>query len=100
MGAVAPRSSRIERYERSTPVTKASRRDILRPLELVGIAAVIAIFVGAIVLLATREWNLAFIFLGIAFIGALLVLAMLMLAVKPDEFDTGHSENPPRGHDS
>jgi undecaprenyl pyrophosphate phosphatase UppP len=62
-----------------------SRRDRLRPFEYVVISAVIAVFIGLVVLLSTRELTLALVFVGIAFIVSLVVIAMLALAVKPDE---------------
>ena len=59
------------------------RRDRTRPVELVGLAAAFAVFVGAMVLLATRLWLLAIEFAGATFIVALVVMAMLLLAVGP-----------------
>ena len=55
-------------------------RERLKPVELVGFAAVLGVFTGVVTLLATREANLAVILAGIAFIVGLLVLAMLALA--------------------
>ncbi len=66
-------------------MTKPTRRERLRPLELLGIAGVLALFTGLVVLMATREPVLALVFLGIAFIVALVVLAMLALAVTPSD---------------
>jgi hypothetical protein len=63
---------------------KPPLRDRLRPLELLGISGVLGIFAGLVVLMATREIILALIFLGVAFIVSLVVLAMLALAVAPD----------------
>lgn len=60
-----------------------SRKDRTRPLELVGLSGILAIFTGLVVLMSTRELILAVIFLGIAFIVSLVVLAMLALAVRP-----------------
>lgn len=60
-----------------------SRKDRTRPLELIGLSAILAIFTGLVVLMSTRELILAVIFLGIAFIVSLVVLAMLALAVRP-----------------
>lgn len=59
-------------------------RDRTRPAELLIISGVLAIFVGLVVLMSTREIVLSLIFLVIAFIVALVVLAMLALAVQPD----------------
>jgi uncharacterized membrane protein len=67
----------------STPPTPPSRRDRTRPVELLLISAVLAIFIGLVVLMSTRQVVLALIFLGVAFIVALVVLAMLALAVRP-----------------
>ena len=63
---------------------KPPLRERLRPLELLGISGVLGVFAGLVVLMATREIVLAAIFLGIAFIVSLVVLAMLALAVAPD----------------
>lgn len=63
---------------------KPSRRDILRPAEYVGGAAIAAIFVGVITLFATRDWTITLIGTGAVFIIVLMVLALLTMAVKPD----------------
>lgn len=60
-----------------------SRRDRTRPVELLAISGGLAIFAGLVVLMSTREVILALIFLGIAFIVSLVVLAMLSLAAAP-----------------
>jgi hypothetical protein len=70
-------------------MTGPSLRDRLKPLELVGMAGVLALFTGVIAIGGTREWQLALIFAGIAFIAALLVLAMLALAAGAPEEGTG-----------
>jgi cyanate permease len=70
----------------------ASRRQRLRPVELVVMAALLAAFVGVVVLITTRDLSLASIFAGVAFIGALLVLAMLALVETSDPADP--SEGP------
>lgn len=64
-------------------MSKPSLRDRLRPLELLVISAVLGIFAGLVVLMATREIVLALVFLGIAFIVSLVVLAMLALTMAP-----------------
>jgi len=61
-----------------------SRRDRLRPAELVGFSAVLALFVGLVTLLATREWVLSSIAFGVVFIISLVVLAMFSLSFKPN----------------
>lgn len=70
-----------------------SRRDRLRPLELVGFAGVLAVFAGLVVLLVLRtpegiaDFGRAGIVTGIVFIVSLLVLALLGLGGKPSEED-------------
>jgi hypothetical protein len=83
-----------------------SRRDRLRPLELVGLSFVLALFAGLVVLMSTRNIEIAGIALGIAFIGSLVGLAMLTLATKPNRTELGDLEEQnrhddpdrPRGH--
>jgi uncharacterized membrane protein HdeD (DUF308 family) len=66
-------------------VAAPSRRDRTRPVELLGLSGIFAVFVGLVVLMSTREAVLALIFAGIAFIVSLVGLAMLSLAVRPDK---------------
>ncbi len=66
-----------------------SRRDRLRPVEFIVISAIAAVFVGLVVLLSTRGVVLALVFAGIAFIVCLVIIAMLMLGVKPGEGQDG-----------
>lgn len=79
-------------------------RDRTRPAELLIISGVLAIFVGLVVLMSTREILLSLIFLVIAFIVALVVLAMLALAVQPDFAEKSdldeqdREQGGPRGH--
>lgn len=69
-------------------MTRPSWRDRLKPLELVGMAAVLGGFAGGITLIGSRSLDIALILAGIAFISALLVLAMLALAAgAPPEGD-------------
>ncbi|RKR76033.1 hypothetical protein [Frondihabitans australicus] len=65
--------------------TNPTRHERLRPLELLIMAAVFGLFTGLIVLMATRQPILSAIFCGVAFIVALVVLAMLSLAAKPSD---------------
>jgi uncharacterized membrane protein YkgB len=64
---------------------KPSRSEILKPLELVGLAGVMALFLGLVVLMSTREPLLALIGFGITFIVVLVVIAMLVLNMKPND---------------
>ena len=64
---------------------RPSRRDRLRPFEYVVISAVVAVFIGFVVVFSTREVTLALVFTGITFIVSLVTIAMLALAVKPGD---------------
>lgn len=63
---------------------KPSRREVLRPAEYVGGAAISAIFTGVVVLIVTRDLTLSLIVTGGVFIVVLVVLALMAMAVKPD----------------
>jgi amino acid permease len=74
------------------------RRDRTRPLELLGISAAAALFVGLLVFVSTRLLDRALIFAGVAFILTLVVLAMLLLATAPKDqggADDDESKAPP-----
>jgi uncharacterized membrane protein HdeD (DUF308 family) len=82
-------------------VESPSRKDRTRPAELLVFAGVLAIFVGLVVLLATRAPILALVALGIVFIVSLVVLAMLTLTVRPPknaDRDESDAEGPDDGH--
>jgi hypothetical protein len=66
-------------------VNQPSRRDRLKPVELLVLSAVMSLFVGLVVLLSTREPILAAIFFGVAFIVSLVILAMFSLSIKPND---------------
>lgn len=70
------------------------RRARTRPLELLGLSGGLAIFLGLIVLMSTRDLILALIFLGVGFIVALVAFAMIALAITPPEPDAD-GEHPP-----
>lgn len=59
-----------------------------------------AVFTGLIALMSTRDVILSLIFLGVAFVVVLVVLAMLVLAVRPDgeELTDLDEQNHPEGH--
>lgn len=78
---------------------KPSRRDVLRPIEYVGGAAIAAIFTGLVVLITARDLMLALIIAGIAFIVVLVTLALLSMAIKPNAEETAEidGEDPPAG---
>lgn len=70
-----------------------TRRDRLRPLELVGFAGVLAIFAGLVVLFVLRttdgvaDFATAGVVTGIAFIVTLLMVALVGLGGAPSEED-------------
>lgn len=68
------------------PVTP-SRRDRLKPLELLVFSAGLAVFAGLVVLLATREIVLAAVAAGIGFIVVVMVVALVGLGGKPSAED-------------
>lgn len=65
-------------------MTEPPARITLRPGELVGLAAVVAVFIGLVTLMVTRDLLFALIAFGASFVLDLVVLAMLMLAVTPN----------------
>lgn len=83
----------------STPQpAKPSRRDILKPVELLVLAAVAGLFTGLIVLMVTRDISFALIGFGIAFIVTLVFIAMFALAVKPDDLEKKDIHDQDSGH--
>lgn len=66
-------------------MTDPTRKDRLRPVELLVLSGIVAIFVGVVVFASTRQLALGGIFLGIAFILSLITLAMLALSTTPDD---------------
>lgn len=83
-----------------------SRRDRFLPVELLAISGGLGVFVGLIVLIATREFVLAAVGLGVAFIVSLVLMALFALAFKPTaaevedihEQDEAEGGDRPRGH--
>jgi hypothetical protein len=46
-------------------------------------AAFFGIFVGGMVFMGTRQWDLTLIFTGVAFVASLVILATLLIAAGP-----------------
>jgi hypothetical protein len=67
-----------------TDPIKPSRRDRFRPVELLVMSAIVAVFVGLVVAASVRNIGLGGIFAGIGFIVTLVVLATLAITTKPD----------------
>ncbi len=77
------RTRRDKKDPAVTPTLEPSRRDRFLPAELLGISAALGVFVGLIVVIATRDFILAGVALGIAFILSLVLMALFALAFKP-----------------
>jgi len=73
-----------------------TRRDKTRPAELIGLSAAVGIAIGVIFLFATKNLLVAAEFAGVAFIIALVVFAMLLLAISPRR--GSDDDERPRGH--
>lgn len=67
-----------------TASPRPTGRDRFLPMELLALAGGLAVFVGVIVLMATRDFIFAGIALGITFIVANVLLALFALAFKPN----------------
>ncbi len=65
--------------------TPPTRRDRFRPVELLVLSAIVAVFVGLVVAGSTRDIGLGGIFAGVGFIVSLVVLATLAITTRPDE---------------
>jgi hypothetical protein len=83
----------------SDPVpTPPSRRDRFRPVELLVIAAIIAVFIGVVVAGSIRDIRIGAIFAGVGFIVALVVLATLAITTKPDVEERRDIDDQDHGH--
>jgi hypothetical protein len=78
--------------------TPPSRRDRFRPVELLVIAAIVAVFIGLVVAGSTRDIRLGGIFAGVGFIVSLVVLATLAITTKPDLEERRDIDDQDRGH--
>ncbi|RLQ84321.1 hypothetical protein [Mycetocola zhadangensis] len=77
---------------------KPSRREILKPVELLIFAAVAGLFTGLVTLMVTRDITFALIAFGIAFIVTLVFIAMFALTVKPDDLERKDIHDQDAGH--
>lgn len=69
------------------PQINPSRKDKLRPAELLGFSGVLAIFATLIVLMTTKDIQFALIVLALVFIVVLVVVALVGLGMKPNPED-------------
>ena len=79
-------------------MTTPSRKDRTRPAELLALSGGLALFAALIVLMSTRDFVIAIIVLGVTFIVALIALAMLALATRPDDEEKLDLDEQNRGH--
>ena len=71
-------------------MTAPTLRERLKPAELVGLAAVVGVVIGVVVVVVTRGgWEFAAVFAIVAFILSLLGLAMLALVSTSGPQDRG-----------
>jgi membrane protein implicated in regulation of membrane protease activity len=71
------------RTPRNPADRKPSRGEVLRPVELVGGSALLALFAGVFMLIGSRSWMVAVIGFGVVFIVALVVIALFVQSIKP-----------------
>jgi hypothetical protein len=55
----------------------------MRPFEVIGLAVIVGVFTGVVVILSTRNLTLAAIWLGVAFIAMLVISATVVLMIQP-----------------
>ena len=81
-------------------MTNPSRKDRARPVELLVLSGIVAIFTGVVVFASTRQLLLGVVFLGVAFILSLITLAMLALSTTPDDAEQSDLDDQDRnrGH--
>lgn len=60
-------------------------RDRMKPVELIIVSALLAIFTGLVVLMSSRDVILSSISAGVVFIVCLVAMAMFVLAIKPNK---------------
>jgi membrane protein implicated in regulation of membrane protease activity len=73
------------RKSRPAASRQPSRGEVLRPAELVGGSALLALFAGVIMLIGARSWMVAVIGFGVVFIVALVVIALFVQSIKPSD---------------
>jgi predicted lysophospholipase L1 biosynthesis ABC-type transport system permease subunit len=66
-------------------MSQPTRRDRYRPVEFIGLAFAIALVGALVVLMSSRDLKFALIVLGISFVAVLVLIAMFVLAMKPNK---------------
>lgn len=80
-------------------MSEPTRRDKLRPMEYVMLSGLLALFAGLVVLMVTRDFLWMFMAAGVAFVIITITIAMLMLAVAPNQTPEGQKSSPDTGND-
>lgn len=80
-------------------MNEPTRKERLRPIEYVMLSGFMALFAGLIVLMVTRDGILAFLAAGVIFVLVIIGIAMLMLAVSPNNAPDGEQRTPETGND-
>lgn len=80
-------------------MNEPTRKERLRPIEYVMLSGFMALFAGLIVLMVTRDGILAFLAAGIVFVLVIIGIAMLMLAVSPNNSPDGERHTTDTGND-
>jgi hypothetical protein len=75
--------SEEDQQERIQPST----RDKVKPFELVAFSGVLAVFTAIVIIIVTDDLRLMAIYGGIAFIGTLMIFALLALSIRPSKED-------------
>lgn len=73
--------------EEESREVQPSRRDSVKPFELVAFSAILAVFTAVVIIIVTDDLRLMAIYAGIAFIASLMVLALLALTIRPSTED-------------
>lgn len=71
----------------------------MAPVEYVAIAGVLAVFAFGTILMVSRDAALASIGMGATFVVVIMVIAMLLLAMKPNRVPEGQRDKPESGND-
>lgn len=79
-------------------MTTPDKRARTRPLEMLGVAAGLALFGGLVVLMVTRDLLVSGIFFGVFFIISLVVIAILVLMVNPVDDPRSRDDHKPDAH--
>jgi len=80
-----------------------TRRDRLRPVELILLAGVLSIVGGLVVLMVSRDLKFMFIIIGISFVVILVLMATFVLLAKPNKTELADieelsAEDQPKSH--